>query len=70
MKPGKPLSFAEITVDSTMGRQEKKILAFGLPGNPVSCIVGFHLMVVPAIRCMAGWANPNLQRLVKSNKCY
>ncbi|XP_049932527.1 molybdopterin biosynthesis protein CNX1 isoform X2 [Nymphaea colorata] len=63
MKPGKPLTFVEITVDSTMGRSPKKILAFGLPGNPVSCIVGFHLMVVPAIRCLAGWANPNLERV-------
>ncbi|XP_077227807.1 molybdopterin biosynthesis CNX1 protein / molybdenum cofactor biosynthesis enzyme CNX1 (CNX1) [Tasmannia lanceolata] len=63
MKPGKPLTFAEISVKSTEGRAAKKILAFGLPGNPVSCLVCFHLFGVPAIRCLAGWENPRLQRV-------
>ena len=36
-----------------------KVLAFGLPGNPVSCLVAFHLFVVPAIRCLSGWSNPD-----------
>ncbi|KAK4741939.1 hypothetical protein SAY87_025527 [Trapa incisa] len=63
MKPGKPLTFAEINPkveDSTMNN---KILAFGLPGNPVSCIVCFHLFVLPAIRHLSGWANPHLMRV-------
>lgn len=28
---------------------------FGLPGNPVSAFVTFHLFVLPAIRWFAGW---------------
>lgn len=44
MKPGKPVVFA------TRG----KTLYFGLPGNPVSCMVGFILFVAPAIRKAMG----------------
>ncbi|MDP6775926.1 MAG: molybdopterin molybdotransferase MoeA [Candidatus Latescibacteria bacterium] len=42
MKPGKPLTF---------GAKGQK-LVFGLPGNPVSTVVGLELMVRPAIRKM------------------
>ncbi|TKY63297.1 NADPH--cytochrome P450 reductase [Spatholobus suberectus] len=53
---GKPLfTFAEIDFQST----ESKILALGLPVNPVSSLVCFHLFVVPAIRHLAGWTNPH-----------
>ncbi|XP_049399476.1 molybdopterin biosynthesis protein CNX1 isoform X1 [Solanum stenotomum] len=62
MKPGKPLTFAEILPRSS-DRTSSKILAFGLPGNPVSCLVCFHLFVVPAIRHLSGWANPHLPRV-------
>ncbi|PHU29421.1 Molybdopterin biosynthesis protein CNX1 [Capsicum chinense] len=62
MKPGKPLTFAEILPRSS-DRTSSKILAFGLPGNPVSCSVCFHLFVVPAIRHISGWANPHLPRV-------
>jgi molybdenum cofactor synthesis domain-containing protein len=44
MKPGKPLNFA--TVGET--------LIFGLPGNPVSAIVGFEVFVRPVLAIMAG----------------
>jgi len=44
MKPGKPLNFA------TAG----KTLIFGLPGNPVSALVGFEMFVRPAIGRMLG----------------
>lgn len=44
MKPGKPLNFA--TVGDT--------LIFGLPGNPVSALVGFEVFVTAALRVMAG----------------
>jgi molybdopterin molybdotransferase len=44
MKPGKPLLFG------THGGK----LVFGLPGNPVSGLVGFTLFVRPALRQMAG----------------
>lgn len=42
MKPGKPLNFA------TVGEQ----LLFGLPGNPVSCLVSFQMFVRPALLVM------------------
>ncbi|KAK3036154.1 hypothetical protein RJ639_029891 [Escallonia herrerae] len=60
MKPGKPLTFSEITTKSVDNMTSNKILAFGLPGNPVSCLVCFHLFVVPTIRQLSGWANPHL----------
>lgn len=44
MKPGKPVVF------SRLGPK----FVFGLPGNPVSCIVGFLLFVRPALRKMMG----------------
>lgn len=31
------------------------MLVFGLPGNPVSSIVTFNLVVAPALHKMAGW---------------
>lgn len=62
MKPGKPITFAEMIPKSTANDRAHKILVFGLPGNPVSCLVCFHIFVVPAIRKLSGWANPHLQR--------
>jgi molybdopterin molybdotransferase len=50
MKPGKPLLFARL--DGTP--------CFGLPGNPVSCMVSFHLFIAPAIRKAAGLAGDPL----------
>lgn len=44
MRPGKPFTFA--TVGET--------LVFGLPGNPVSGLVGFELFVRPALLRMQG----------------
>ncbi|KAH9619317.1 hypothetical protein KSS87_004052 [Heliosperma pusillum] len=63
MKPGKPLTFAEMSVKRSQNLEVSKVLAFGLPGNPVSCLVAFHLFVVPAIRCLSGWTNPDLIRV-------
>lgn len=57
MKPGKPVTFATAVVD---GRTK---LIFGLPGNPVSSLVTFYLLGVPALRKCAGWANPDLARV-------
>jgi molybdopterin molybdotransferase len=48
MKPGKPLFFG------TRG----DTLVFGLPGNPVSAFVCFELFVRPALRVLAGHADP------------
>jgi len=48
MRPGKPISFA------TRG----DTLVFGLPGNPVSSLVGALLFVVPALRALQGVPGP------------
>ncbi|KAE8734805.1 Molybdopterin biosynthesis protein CNX1 [Hibiscus syriacus] len=63
MKPGKPLTFAEINLNQAENAPVSKVLAFGLPGNQVSCLVCFHLFVVPTIRLLAGWTNPHLLRV-------
>ena len=48
MKPGKPISF---------GVRDGR-LVFGLPGNPVSVLVGFELFVRPAVLALQGVAKP------------
>jgi molybdopterin molybdotransferase len=47
MKPGKPVVLSRL----------RERLVFGLPGNPVSCMVSFHLFVLPALRKAAGEAD-------------
>ncbi len=44
MKPGKPVVLSRL----------RDRLVFGLPGNPVSCFVSFHLFVAPALRKAMG----------------
>jgi molybdopterin molybdotransferase len=48
IKPGKPVSFG-VRADT---------LVFGLPGNPVSALVGCELFVKPALRALQGLADP------------
>ena len=45
MKPGKPLLYATLSGNRHI---------FGLPGNPLSVLTGFHEFVLPAIRRMSG----------------
>lgn len=45
MKPGKPQIFATTTKGQAI---------FGLPGNPLSSIVGFYELVLPALRRLSG----------------
>jgi molybdopterin molybdotransferase len=51
MKPGKPLWFG-VGPDRTDGRPSP--LVFGLPGNPVSALVGFLKFVRPALAILSG----------------
>ncbi|MCS7307102.1 MAG: molybdopterin molybdotransferase MoeA, partial [Aquificaceae bacterium] len=44
VKPAKPVLFAK----------KGKTLLFGLPGNPVSCVIAFDLLVKPALMKMQG----------------
>jgi molybdopterin molybdotransferase len=48
VKPGKPLSFGV----------RGGTLVFGLPGNPVSSLVGFELFVRPAVLALQGIRDP------------
>ena len=48
VKPGKPVSFGV----------RGSTLVFGLPGNPVSSLVGFELFVRPAVLALQGHARP------------
>jgi molybdopterin molybdotransferase len=48
MRPGKPVSFGV----------RAATLVFGLPGNPVSSLVGCTLFVVPAVRALQGARAP------------
>ncbi|KAI3913343.1 hypothetical protein MKX01_027936 [Papaver californicum] len=63
MKPGKPITFADFIAKSVEEKAGKRILVFGLPGNPVSCLVCFYLFAVPAIRHSSGWEYPDLLRV-------
>jgi molybdopterin molybdotransferase len=48
MRPGKPIAFAV----------RGSTLVFGLPGNPVSSLVGFELFVRPALLALQGASEP------------
>jgi molybdopterin molybdotransferase len=48
VRPGKPVSFGV----------RGATLVFGLPGNPVSSLVGCELFVRPAVRALQGTADP------------
>ncbi|MBM4367366.1 MAG: molybdopterin molybdotransferase MoeA [Deltaproteobacteria bacterium] len=50
MKPGKPLAYGRVG-----GKP-----CFGLPGNPVSCMVNFYQFVRPVLRAMMGDPSPYL----------
>ncbi len=46
IKPGKPIYFGVYEKD------DKRILVFGLPGNPVSSLVNFYVFIKPAIETL------------------
>ncbi len=60
MRPGQPLAFG------LMGGKP----VFGLPGNPVSCMVSFEQFVRPSVLKMAGFARifrPTLKAFLKED---
>ncbi|MDF2177405.1 molybdopterin molybdotransferase MoeA [Aliiglaciecola sp. CAU 1673] len=57
IKPGKPFAFGHI----------RRCAYFGLPGNPVSAMVTFHQLVLPALRKLSG-QSPRPAMLLKA-KC-
>ncbi|HVT05751.1 MAG TPA: gephyrin-like molybdotransferase Glp [Thermoanaerobaculia bacterium] len=54
MKPGKPIVVSRL----------RSRLFFGLPGNPVSCMVSVHLFVAPALRKAMGQTGSLLPPIV------
>lgn len=56
VQPGKPQGF---------GVLESGMLAFCLPGNPVSVAASFEMFVRPALRKMAGFADIDRKRVVR-----
>lgn len=56
LKPGKPFWFG------VAKRGDRHKLVFGLPGNPVSCLVCFELFVRPALGALGGNPNRGLRR--------
>lgn len=51
VKPGKPLTVATFPASTS---NHKRVLYFGLPGNPVSALVGFWRFVQPALKKLSG----------------
>ena len=51
IKPGKPVWFGVLDTDSP---SNQKTFVFGLPGNPVSSMVCYHIFVAPLLRYLAG----------------
>ncbi|MFO1387730.1 gephyrin-like molybdotransferase Glp [Cellvibrio sp.] len=51
MKPGKPFAFGVLQKPNAIAN---KGWFFGLPGNPVSAVVTYHQLVLPALRYLAG----------------
>jgi molybdopterin molybdotransferase len=63
VKPGRPVWFGV----------REGCLVFGLPGNPVSALVGFELFVRPAVLALQGAADPGPEylpgRLARAVRC-
>ncbi len=60
IKPGKPIMLSKL--------KQKNKLFFGLPGNPISCAVGFRFFVYPLIRKSLGMKIENKLMAKLSNK--
>jgi molybdopterin molybdotransferase len=54
LRPGKPLWFGIFEPTVADGNGDRRVLVFGLPGNPVSGLVCFHLFVRPALARLGG----------------
>lgn len=60
VQPGKPLAFG------VAERGGRRVLLFGLPGNPVSSFVTFELFVRPVLRRLLGLADPSGREIVRA----
>ncbi len=58
IKPAKPLSFAVVAAPGG-----HLVPVFGLPGNPVSSMVSYQVVALPALRKLAGHRSPLPRRI-------
>jgi molybdenum cofactor synthesis domain-containing protein len=58
IKPAKPLSYAAV-----VRPDGRSIPVFGLPGNPVSSMVSYQVVALPALRKLAGHRSPLSRRI-------
>ncbi len=63
MKPGKPTTFATVSVKNNEGERAPKVI-FSLPGNPASAIVTLHLFVLPSLHLSSGVAPAGLAKVM------
>jgi molybdopterin molybdotransferase len=55
LRPGRPTWFGSFSKPGTSARRSSgPVLVFGLPGNPVSAMITFHLFVRPALAALQG----------------
>lgn len=59
MKPGKPFVFGELYDKAD---NSKTVLYFGLPGNPLSCVVGCLQFIIPALWRLSGVRDDDLPK--------
>ena len=67
MRPGKPVAFG-ILRGTPEDPWPKEVPHLGLPGNPVSSMVAFHMLVRPALRKMMGyttWDTPVVEAILE-----
>jgi gephyrin len=62
MKPGKPTTFATVYTKDGAGDRPPKLI-FGLPGNPASAVVTYHLFVLPSLHYSSGVSQVGLPKV-------
>jgi gephyrin len=62
MKPGKPTTFATVYAKDITGDHTPKLI-FGLPGNPASAVVTYHLFVLPSLHQTSGISPAGLPKV-------
>jgi molybdopterin molybdotransferase len=64
IRPAKPFAFGVLGASPPAGETvERRVPVFGLPGNPVSSLVSYEVLARPALRRMAGHAEPLRRRI-------
>ncbi|MCJ1357699.1 MAG: hypothetical protein MMC33_007695 [Icmadophila ericetorum] len=63
MKPGKPTTFATVSLKNHGTGVPTQKCIFSLPGNPASALVCFHVFVLPSLRKTSGFSPPELPKV-------